>query len=229
MAGFWGILRSETRGPMEAGDETVSEILRRHLATERDYASYWKFSPDRQLEERHIAACLLAYLEAAEGWADATVASSERDPPDCYGSARGVPRFGIEVSELVHRKTVERHELRRNAERKGAPVPTAAAEPGDTAIWSAAALQVGLADIVSAKDKPASGGPFAPYMVAIFTDETAVTPQLVAEAIGAMTIQSQHIDATYLLLSYDPGAESFPNRIPVFKLPVAKARLAAER
>ena len=38
--------------PMDANTETVNEILRRHLATERDYASYWKFSLDRQLEER---------------------------------------------------------------------------------------------------------------------------------------------------------------------------------
>jgi hypothetical protein len=102
---------------MDASGETVNEILRRHLATERDYASYWKFSRDRQLEERHVAACLLAHLQAAEGWIG--------DPPDCYGLACGVPRFGIEVSELVHQKTVERHELRRNAGRKGGPVSPA--------------------------------------------------------------------------------------------------------
>ena len=119
--------------PMDTTTETVNAILRQHLATERDYASYWKFSLDRKLEERHVTACLLAYLEATEGWSGATIGSSERDPPDCIGSADGRSCFGIEVSELVHRKTVERHELRRNAERKGTPVPAAAAEPWDPA------------------------------------------------------------------------------------------------
>lgn len=214
---------------MDTNAETVNEILRRHLATERDYASYWKFSLDRQLEERHVAACLLAYLEATVGWSGATVASNERDPPDCIGSADGRPRFGIEVSELVHRKTVERHELRRNAERKCSPVPAVAAEPGDVAIWTVPALQAALTGIVGVKDKPAIGGPFAPYLVAIFTDETTVTPLLVMEAIGTMTIPSHYIDAAYLLLSYDPGANTFPNRIPVFNLPVAKAAPAVER
>jgi hypothetical protein len=155
--------------------------------------------------------------------------SNDRDPPDCIGSADGRPRFGIEVSELVHRKTVERHELRRNAERKGVPVPDAAADPWDTAIWTALALRAALTGIVGVKDKPAIGGPFAPYFVAIFTDETTVTPQLVTEAIGTMTIPSRYIDAAYLLLSYDPGANTFPNRIPVFSLPVAKAEPALER
>ena len=180
---------------MDADAETVNEIFRRHLATERVYASYWKFSLDRQLEERHVAACLLAYLEATEGWSGATVFSNNRDPPDCIGSADGRPRFGIGVIKLVHRKTVECHELWRNTERKGVPVKAAAAEPWDTAIWTAQALQAALTGIVGVKEMPAIGGPFAPYFVAIFSDETTVTPQVVMEAICTMTIPSHHTDA----------------------------------
>ena len=71
-------------------------------------------------------------------------------------------------------------------------------------------------------DKPAIGGPFSPYLVAIFTDELTVTPELVTEAMAGVTITSRHIDDAYLLLSYDPRAEEFPNRIPVYKIPVSK-------
>jgi hypothetical protein len=94
---------SDEREPPRADMECVAEILRCHVETERAYASYWKFSLDRQVEEQHVAACLLAYLEAFEGWAGATVAISEDDPPDCYGVAAG-KKFGIEVTELVHEK-----------------------------------------------------------------------------------------------------------------------------
>jgi hypothetical protein len=85
--------------------EAVNEILRRHVATERVYASYWKFSIDRQMEERYVAACLLAYLTDREGWVADKVASSESDPPDCFGINAAGHRFGIEVSELVHQET----------------------------------------------------------------------------------------------------------------------------
>lgn len=207
--------------------ETVNEVLRRHLAAERSYASYWKFSLDRQLEERPVAACLLAYLEATEGWRGATLASSERDPPDCHGSALGIDHFGVGVSELVHQKTVERHQLRRNAERKELPAPAAAAGAWDAASWTTDSLSAELSKIVTTKDKPPIGGPFVPYIVAIFTDETTVTPQLVTAAIGTRTIPARYVDAAYLLLSYDPGAGTFPNHIPVFKLPVCKTSLVA--
>lgn len=203
------------------GMESVTEILRRHVETERAYASYWKFSLDRQLEEQHVAACLLAYLEAFEGWTGATVAISENDPPDCYGVVAG-EKFGIEVTELVHERTVAAHQLRRNAERKGLLPPPKAAEASDTAQWTASALRAALTTIVEQKDKPALGGPFSPYLVAIFTDELTVTPELIAEAMAGVTITSRHLDDAYLLLSYDPSAEGFPNQIPVYKIPMSK-------
>ena len=201
--------------------ESVTEVLRRHVETERAYASYWKFSLDRQLEEQHVAACLLAYLEAFEGWTGATVAVSEKDPPDCYGVVAG-EKFGIEVTELVHEETVAAHEVRRNAERKGSPPPPKAADAWDTAWWTAGALRVALTAIVERKDKPAIGGPFSPYLVAIFTDELTVTPELITQAMAGVTITSRHIDDAYVLLSYDPSSEGFPNRIPVYKIPVSK-------
>ena len=212
---------SEEREAPRADMESVAEILRRHVETERAYASYWKFSLDRQVEEQHVAACLIPYLEAFEGWAGATVAISEDDPPDCYGVAAG-KKFGIEVTELVHEKTVAAHQLRRNAERKGLLPPPKAADAWDTAQWTARALRAALTAIVEQKDKPAIGGPFSPYLVAIFTDELTVTPELVTEAMAGVTITSRHIDDAYLLLSYDPRAEESPNRIPVYKIPVSK-------
>lgn len=212
---------SEEQEPLHAEMKAVTEILRRHIETERAYASYWKFSLDRQLEEQHVAACLLAYLDTFEGWTGATVAISEKDPPDCYGMVAG-KKFGIEVTELVHEKTVAAHQLGRNAERKGFPSPPKAAEAWDAAQWTAGALRAKLAVIVEQKDKPAIGGPFSPYLVAIFTDEPTVTLELITEAMAGVTITSRYIDDAYLLLSYDPSAEGFPNRIPVYKLPVSK-------
>ncbi len=131
-------------------------------------------------------------------------------------------KFGIEVTELVHEKTVAAHQLRRNAERKGLLPPPKAADAWHTAQWTAGALRAALTAIVEQKDKPAIGGPFSPYLVAIFTDELTVTPELVPEAMAGVTITSRHIDDAYLLLSYDPRAEEFPNRIPVYKIPVSK-------
>ncbi|MGE0226224.1 MAG: hypothetical protein AB7S57_23350 [Acetobacteraceae bacterium] len=208
--------------PHDAGMESVTDILRRHKEIERDYANYWKFRIDRKLEEQHIAACLLAYLEAFEGWTGAKVASSDRDPPDCCGTTGDGKTFGIEVTELVRQKTVKRHQLRRNAEGRGLTPPAKAANRWDMAIWTAEALGSKLAAIIQAKDKPAIGGPFAPYLVAIVTDEGSVTPALVAEALTGFEIECRYIDSAYLLLSYDPRVEDFPNRIPVYKIPVSK-------
>ncbi len=101
------------------------------------------------------------------------------------------------------------------------PAPKAA-DAWDTAQWTAGALRAKLTAIVEQKDKPAIGGPFSPYLVAIFTDELTVTPELVTEAMAGVTIISRHIDDAYLLLSYDPRAEEFPNRIPVYNIPVSK-------
>ena len=202
--------------------KSVPDILRHHVKTERDYANYWKFSIDRKLEEQQIAACLLAYLEAFEDWTGAKVTSSERDPPDCYGTTDDGKIFGIEVTELVHQKTVERHQLRRNAEQKGHTPSPKAADRWDLAIWTAEALRPALIAIVQGKDKPAIGGPFAPYLVAIVTDEGSITPALVAEAMTGIEVECRHVDGAYLLLSYDPRAENFPNRIPVYRIPVLK-------
>jgi hypothetical protein len=213
-----------TEEPAEPANETgsIAEILRRHVETERDYANYWKFSLDRKLEERHIAACLLVYLEAREGWRGAKVTSSERDPPDCFGMTSDGATFGIEVTELVHQKTVERHQLRRNAERKRLPPPPKAADLWDMAIWTAEALRPALVQIVQEKDKPAIGGPLTPYLVAIVTDEGSVTTTLVTQAMSGIEIECLYLDGAYLLLSYHPSADEFPNRIPVVKLPVRR-------
>jgi hypothetical protein len=205
-------------------EESVAEILRRHVETERVYASYWRFSPNRDLEELHVAAHLLAYLEVFEGWTDPKVSHSEprRDPPDCYGARADGGRFGIEVTEFVHRNTAERHELRRHAERRRQRPKPGAADAGEVADWTAPALAKELARLVSEKDKSPVEGPFNPYLVAIFTDETMLTEQLVKEVIDGVRFESNYLDGAYLLLSYDPRCENLPNRIPIFKLPVVK-------
>src|SRR5262249_17372831 len=149
-----------------------------------------------------------------EGWTGGKITSSDRDPPDCFGTTIDGVTFGIEVTELVHQKTVERHQLRHNAERKGLPPPPKAADRWDMALLTATTLQPALVAIIREKDKPAIGGPFARYLVAIVTDEGSVTPALVAKAIAGVEIDCQYIDGAYLLLSYDPDAEDFPNRIP---------------
>ena len=135
--------------------KSVAEILHRHVDTERRYANYWKFSLDRKIEEQHIAVYLLDYLEAYEGWTGTKLASSERDPPDCFGVTSDGGLFGIEVTELVHRKTVERHQLRRNAERRGLPPSRKAATCSEVAIWTTAALRETLVAKIQEKDKPA--------------------------------------------------------------------------
>ena len=207
--------------PPRPDSKFVTEILRRYIETERAYASYWKFSLDRKIEEQHVAACLLAYLEAFESWSGARVFVSQRDPPDCFGEVAG-GKFGIEVTELVHEESVAAHQLRRNAERKGIPPPAKAAEAWDAAQWTASALRAKLRLIVDEKDKPAIGGSFTPYLFEIFTDELTVTLSLVVEAMTEVAITTRHIDGAYLLLSYDPSADVFPNRIPVYKIPITK-------
>ena len=61
-----------------------------------------------------------------------------------------------------------------------------------------------------------------PYLVAIVTDESSITPALVGETTEGLEIDCRYINGAYLLLSYDPRADDFPNRIPVMKLPVRK-------
>lgn len=198
----------------------VHQCWRTEIENERGYAAHWK-SSDPQMEELEVANCLLGYLKTVEDWAGATLATNERDPPDCIGWVAG-QKFGIEMTELVHQPMVEAHQVRRKAEKGDVPASARPAFPGDIAEWTTSSLQKKLASIVRVKDKAAADGPFSPYMVAIYTDEPMVTPELVKEALATLAAETNHIDRAYLLLSQHPRAEDFPNHIPVFRLPLMK-------
>ena len=186
-------------GDLEFDSESINGLLRRAREKDRGYVSYWKWEIDRALEEVHVARELLAHLERHADWSVGSLRNCSVDPPDCEASLTDGRVLGIDVTELVDERVVERQAIRRSAERSGRPLSSKAVEPAEAALWIAPELRDRLRMIIARKDVAARGGIFDAYVVAIFTDETAVTPELFQEAMTEVCIETGFLDSAYNL------------------------------
>ena len=95
-------------GEAMADNDDIDYYLRAGLAGRRKATEFWDW-PDRPVKEHGIASEILC-----AGGLDVTKLEwreEGKDPPDCEGVIDG--RWsGIEVTELVHRKSLERSSKR---------------------------------------------------------------------------------------------------------------------
>jgi hypothetical protein len=212
---------------MPFGEEDVRQIAAAISAAEekrRAYADFWSSGFDRPVGETEIARILTQFLKS-QGLAVSELRhrGEGNDPPDCELELESGELIGIEITELVNQKTVERHA---SAQKRGLPP-----DPSDVASWTPASLIGGISARLRAKDVPIDkrkGGPFARYVVLISTDEPMIQLDMAWEILRCTPFRTVAIDEAYLLILYHPtDGFGFPEGYPIVKIDVQRERAIA--
>ncbi|MDO8401691.1 MAG: hypothetical protein Q7T45_28170 [Bradyrhizobium sp.] len=139
------------------------------------------------------------------------------DPPDCEAMVDG-QWSGIEITELVDQKTLERS-LKALKQRAIGKEPE---RPEGYFVWGAVDLISRLQEHIDLKDNARlKGGPYERYILLIHSDEMFLDRESVSRFLTGATFRARMISDAFLGLSYHPGDENFPGRCPVFRLSLA--------
>lgn len=179
-------------------------------ANTRAWNSYWYWR-DKQIRERGAARSI---LQSAGMPIEKLISRPEgNDPPDCEALVDGL-WSGIEVTELIDRKTLERA-LRAVKARAAGEEPT---RPETWHIWQQDSFIATLQDQIARKDKAKpKGGPYERYILVVHTDETFLDAQSVAWYLTQATFRASMITDVILGLSYHPSC----GHCPTFALKLA--------
>ena len=115
----------------------------------------------------------------------------------------------VEVSELVHRPTLERS-IKAQRERTAGREPE---KPEAYFVWDRDDLIDALQKRIDIKDKAKlKGGPYERYVLVMHTGEYFLQSPQVAEFLQGANFRRQHIADVILGLSYEPqfGGEGYP-------------------
>jgi hypothetical protein len=168
-----------------------------YIARERPRAGFFAW-PDRQMAEREVVKTFVKAATAEPGFPLRDVLSPAQDPPDCIGRDPAGRAVAVEVTELVDGESIAaaKHEPSR------LPWPS----------WTAPRLLDGLRERLVAKDRVVlKGGPYSEYIVLVFTDEPALTPDIVSGTLEGVSFGPfQQVDRAYFLLSYMPATGGYP-------------------
>lgn len=193
-------------------DAEILRLMREAIENSRDYASYWEWKLDKRQAELHAAQVLSRFLFPGR---DYSVSNVINDPPDALAQI-GSSRFGIEVTEIVDRKAVERAA---NRKKRGLPIEY------DWADWNADRLLKSLSDGIAAKDQKLSKAShdYDELLLAFVTDETMIHPELVGSVVGSVHANPKFIDKAFVILSYHPAVDPsvFPDRCEIFEIAFA--------
>jgi hypothetical protein len=180
---------------MTSEDERqIAQLMREALRRSRGHASFFEWAPNRDLEELGVAGYFRESLEHRGQPSFDRIASRGRgnDPPDCEALGPDGKPIAIEVTELVnpaaiiafkHNKAYEWNE------------------------WSREELQGALRRQLIRKAAcyaSLKGGPYAEYIVLIYTDEPMLPYDTATRLLDAVTFEMvPRIDRAFLLISYD--------------------------
>jgi hypothetical protein len=173
------------------------------LANTREWNSFW-FWRDKPVGERGIARDILegAGLEVDD------LKSRDRDAPDCEAMLDG--RFsGIEVTELVHRPTLERS-IKAVRQRSRGEEPQ---KPEAHFMWDREELIAALQKLVAVKNSAKLKRSYEQYVLVIHTDECFLDSDSVERFLDGATFHTSLINRAFLGLSYESG-----KGYPVFEL-----------
>jgi hypothetical protein len=183
-------------------DIELAAIIRQALAARRGYADSRSWPLDRGQEEFGVAQDFVeaAHAEPGAPYRELSLRPAGADPPDCEAIDSAGNRVAIEITELVHQKSVERIAMQRKQNRSTEGV--AAFE------WNKQGLVSALQQRLEAKDyrNRLKDGPYDSYIVVIYTaehglTEAAVRPWLITHRF----IAPRSIDRAYFSLDYEPG------------------------
>jgi hypothetical protein len=122
--------------------------------------------------------------------------------------------IGVEVTELVHRKTLERS-IKALKQRAAGREP---ALPEAYFVWDRDDLIAAIQVLIEGKDvAKLKGGPYDRYVLVIHTDEFFLSRETVGKFLEGATFRSQLITDVIIGLSYEPGFG-----IPTFRLDLTR-------
>jgi hypothetical protein len=180
--------------------------------TERDWNGFWSWR-DKPIGERGAAAEILQRA----GMEVVNLVSREtgQDPPDCEAILDG-RLSGVEVTELVHRKTLKRS-IKAIRERRAGKEPKL---PEAYFSWNRDDLLSALQDLIKQKDQRSKlrGGPYTRYVLIIHTNEFMLDRDTVDRLLQGHVFRTKLITDAVLGLSYHPSAEPSGGCYPVFRL-----------
>ena len=177
------------------------------LANKREWNSFW-FWRDKPVGERGIARDI---LEKAGVQVDG-LKSLDQDPPDCEATLDG--QFsGIEVTELVHRATLERS-IKAVRQRSRGEEPQ---KPEAYFIWGRDDLVAALQAMLVVKSRAKLKRPYERYVLVIHTDEFFLDSGNVERFLKGANFNTSLITHAFLGLSYEPG-----KGYPVFPLELVR-------
>jgi len=180
----------------------IVRLMREARERDRGYASFFGWSPNRDLEELGPVQELAAAL-AAEGnpWlTKIQIRGRGSDPPDLEAVNQSGQRVAIEVTELVDGEAIRAY------------------KNGDHyayAEWSKNKFLDEMQARISAKISRQSrllGGPYpGGYVVVVFTDEPMLSAETVRTYLSGHRFAGLDGDRhAYLVLSYSPAVEGYP-------------------
>jgi hypothetical protein len=180
----------------------------------RPWNSYWTWR-DKPIGERGAAQEILREAGCkVDGLISREVGL---DPPDCEAIVDG--RWtGIEVTELVHRKTLERS-LKALKQRAIGKEPE---RPEAYFIWNKDNLVSELQGHLNLKDRAKlKGGPYERYILVIYSDEMFLDQESVSRFLKEAIFRTDMITDAFLGLSYHSSPDGSHGSCPVFRQPLA--------
>jgi hypothetical protein len=173
------------------------------LDNQREWNGFW-FWRDKPVGERAIARNI---LEEAGVQIDG-LRSLDQDPPDCEALLDG-EFSGIEVTELVHRTTLERS-IKAVRQRSRGEEPQ---KPEAYFVWGRDDLIAALQAMLIVKDAAKLKRTYERYALVIHTDECFLDSENVERFLKGARFKASLITHAFLGLSYEPG-----KGYPVFPL-----------
>jgi hypothetical protein len=198
----------------KSDDESFQALIEANV---RAWNGFWAWR-DKPIGERGAAKQILE--AGGVHVVDLISRDPGQDPPDCEAMLDG-RLSGVEVTELVHRPTLERS-LRAIELRKAGKEPTRREAYFD---WNRDALLSALQALIDAKDQPSKqkGGPYERYVLVIHTDEFFLDRDTVSRFLEGAQFRATFITDVFLGLSYHPSAEPEGGCYPVFRLSIDHA------
>jgi len=193
---------------MSDDDDNDDDLERLILANTREWNGFW-FWRDKPIGERGVAREILeaAKVEVTD------LKSLEQDPPDCEATLDG--QFsGIEVTELVHRPTLERS-IKAVRQRARGEEPR---KPEAYFNWGRDDFVAALQKLLDVKNSKPTARSYERYVLVIHTAEVFLDSGTVERFLQGATFNTGPITRALLGLSYEPS-----KGYPVFELKLVRA------
>jgi hypothetical protein len=209
-ASFWGAIRATWERSDDEPADDMESFRALIEANARDWIWGWR---DKAVAERGEAREI---LERAGVHVVGLVSQEPRQqPPDCESKLDGL-FSGVEVTELVHRQTLERS-LKAIKLRKAGKEPIRSEA---YFVWDRAALLSRLQALIDRKDQESKRGPYQRYVLMIHTAEVFLDRNTVSSFLEGASFHAKFITDAFLGLFYHPSAEPEDGCRPVFRLPI---------